>query len=56
MCLGLARVVFKLVKGARQCVAGLHGKTMMGKEVNCYLDPRGQFILFVNCEIFLSSS
>jgi histone-lysine N-methyltransferase SETD1 len=40
--LGLARAVFLTVKGARLCVSALHGRTMMGKEVNCYLDPRGK--------------
>ena len=38
--LGLARIVFKHVSGARDCVAGLHGRSIMGKLVNCYLDPR----------------
>ena len=38
--LGLARIVFKHVQGAKDCVAGLHGKSIMGKLVNCYLDPR----------------
>jgi len=40
--LGLARAVFKLVKSAKRCVDGLHGKTIMGNKVNCYLDPRGR--------------
>jgi len=39
--LGLARIVFKQVKSAKECVATLHSKSMMGKLVNCYLDPRG---------------
>ena len=39
--LGLARVVFKVVSSATSCVSSLHGKSMMGKQVNCYLDPRG---------------
>ena len=54
--LGLARVMFKLVGSAVACVAALHGRSMMGKQVggnffssachflfqvNCYLDPRG---------------
>ena len=38
--LGLARIVFKHVQGAKDCVAALHGKSIMGKLVNCYLDPR----------------
>ena len=38
--LGLARIVFKQVAAARECVAGLHGSRIMGKLVNCYLDPR----------------
>ena len=39
--LGLARIVFKQVRAAKECVAALHSKSMMGKQVNCYLDPRG---------------
>ena len=38
--LGLARIVFKQVQAAKDCVTGLHGKSIMGKLVNCYLDPR----------------
>ena len=38
--LGLARIVFKQVSSAKDCVAGVHGKSIMGKLVNCYLDPR----------------
>ena len=38
--LGLARIMFRTVKAAKECVTGLHGKSIMGKLVNCYLDPR----------------
>ena len=38
--LGLARIVFKQVQAAKECVTDLHGKSIMGKLVNCYLDPR----------------
>ena len=31
--LGLARVMFKLVGSAVACVAALHGRSMMGKQV-----------------------
>ena len=39
--LGLARLVFEQVRGAKECVKQLHGKSVMGKQLNCYLDPRG---------------
>jgi hypothetical protein len=39
---GLARLVFCQVKSARECVNNLHGKSVMGKRINCYLDPRGK--------------
>ena len=32
--LGLARVMFKLVGSAVACVAALHGRSMMGKQVD----------------------
>merc|ERR1719192_2632522 len=38
--LGLARIIFRTVRGAKNCVMGMHGKSIMGKLVNCYLDPR----------------
>lgn len=37
--LGLARVVFEEVKSAKDCVNNLHGKSVMGKQLNCYQDP-----------------
>ncbi|QQP36690.1 Uncharacterized protein FKW44_021861 [Caligus rogercresseyi] len=37
--LGLARIVFEDVKSARLCVKELHGKSVMGKQLNCYIDP-----------------
>lgn len=37
--LGLARLVFEQVRGAKDCVKNLHGKPVMGKQLNCYLDP-----------------
>ena len=39
--LGLARLVFIQVKSARECVKFLHGKSVMGKQLNCYIDPFG---------------
>ena len=40
--LGLARLVFEKVKFARECVNHLHGRSVMGKQLNCYLDPFGE--------------
>lgn len=40
--LGLGKAVFKVVKSAKKCVSSLHGKTIMGRKVNCVLDPRGK--------------
>lgn len=37
--LGLAHLCFEEVKGARECVKYLHGKSVMGQQLNCYLDP-----------------
>ncbi|XP_040580169.1 uncharacterized protein Set1 [Lepeophtheirus salmonis] len=37
--LGLARIVFELVRSAKNCVKELHGKSVMGKQLNCYVDP-----------------
>lgn len=39
--LGLARLVFEEVKSAKDCVKSLHGKSVMGKSLNCYIDPFG---------------
>ena len=39
--LGLARLVFEKVKFAKECVNHLHGRSVMGKQLNCYLDPFG---------------
>jgi len=39
--LGLARLVFIQVKSAKECVKYLHGKSVMGKQLNCYIDPFG---------------
>ena len=39
--LGLARLVFEEVKAAKECVKSLHGKSVMGKSLNCYIDPFG---------------
>jgi len=39
--LGLARIVFELVRSAKECVRNLHGKSVMGKQLNCYIDPFG---------------
>ena len=39
--LGLARLVFEKVKFAKECVSHLHGRSVMGKQLNCYLDPFG---------------
>ena len=40
--LGLARLVFEKVKFAKECVTHLHGRSVMGKQLNCYLDPFGE--------------
>ena len=40
--LGLARLVFEKVKFAKECVNHLHGRSVMGKQLNCYLDPFGE--------------
>eukprot|EP00095_Tigriopus_kingsejongensis_P000095 maker-scaffold1877_size25834-snap-gene-0.7 protein:Tk00095 transcript:maker-scaffold1877_size25834-snap-gene-0.7-mRNA-1 annotation:"hypothetical protein AND_009677" len=40
--LGLARLVFEQVSSAKACVASLHGKSVMGKCLNCYIDPFGR--------------
>ena len=37
--LGLARLIFELVPSAKECVKQLHGKSVMGKQLNCYIDP-----------------
>ena len=37
--LGLAHLCFEEVKGAKECVKYLHGKSVMGQQLNCYLDP-----------------
>lgn len=39
--LGLARLVFEEVKSAKECVKSLHCKSVMGKSLNCYIDPFG---------------
>ena len=39
--LGLSRLVFEKVKSAKECVDHLHGRSVMGKQLNCYLDPFG---------------
>ena len=48
--LGLARLVFEKVKLAKECVNHLHGRSVMGKQLNCYLDPFGASCkkMFVN--------
>lgn len=40
--LGLARLVFEQVSSAKACVASLHSKSVMGKCLNCYIDPFGR--------------
>ena len=40
--LGLARIHFETPKAAKECVAHLHGKSVMGKQLNCYIDPYGR--------------
>ena len=37
--LGLARLVFEKVRSAKECCDHLHGRSVMGKQLNCYLDP-----------------
>ena len=37
--LGLARLLFVEVRSAKECVKQLHGKSVMGKQLNCYIDP-----------------
>lgn len=40
--LGLARVVFMEVQSAKQCVASLNNKSVMGKQLRVFLDPFGK--------------
>ena len=40
--LGLAHLCFEEVKGAKACVNYLHGKSVMGQQLNCYIDPLGK--------------
>ncbi len=40
--LGLGHLVFEEVKSAKDCVKSLHGKSVMGQQLNCYLDPLGK--------------
>ena len=37
--LGLAHLYFEEVKSAKECVKYLHGKSVMGQQLNCYIDP-----------------
>lgn len=37
--LGLAHLCFEEVKAAKECVKYLHGKSVMGKQLNSYIDP-----------------
>jgi hypothetical protein len=37
--LGLAHLFFEEVKSAKECVKQLHGKSVMGQQINCYIDP-----------------
>ena len=37
--LGLAHLCFEEVKSAKDCVKLLHGRTVMGQQLNCYIDP-----------------
>ena len=39
--LGVARIVFEEVRAAKECVRALHGRSVMGKHLQCYLDPSG---------------
>lgn len=39
--LGLARIVFMEVASAKQCVASLNNKSVMGKQLQVFLDPFG---------------
>ncbi len=36
---GLAHLCFEEVKSAKECVKYLHGKSVMGQQLNCYIDP-----------------
>ncbi|KAK6640665.1 hypothetical protein RUM44_012362 [Polyplax serrata] len=40
--LGLARIVFMEVASAKQCVASLNNKSVMGKQLQVFLDPFGE--------------
>lgn len=44
--LGLARVVFMEVPCAKQCVANLNNKSVMGKQLQALLDPFGKLLIF----------
>ena len=37
--LGLAHLCFEEVKSAKECVKFLHGRVVMGGQLNCYIDP-----------------
>ena len=37
--LGLAHLCFEEVKSAKESVKFLHGRTVMGQQLNCYIDP-----------------
>jgi len=39
--LGLARIVFDDIKGARMCVDEMNGKSVMGQVLEAFIDPLG---------------
>jgi len=43
--LGVARVVFLEVSEASACIAGLHMRPVMGKQLSISLDPFGKLLL-----------